>query len=180
MAILRVNKNELHKSKQTINLDLINVNQIAISGKFTYSGYIKYLENGGKNMSFVIKDDDVFDKYNEIWGRIKKELNIKLYSMNVCYEKFLKDKVREFKGVINFLSNEVPKENVHYASIACITIDSVMRKEKKLSIGLFRRVQIQNEENKDAQIHKHGIRVKVRVRIWHWIIITFLLIIILF
>ena len=132
MAILRVNKNELHKSKQTINLDLINVNQIAISGKFTYSGYIKYLENGGKNMSFVIKDDDVFDKYNEIWGRIKKELNIKLYSINVCYEKFIKDKVREFKGVINFLSNEVPKENVHYASIACITIDSVMRKEKKI------------------------------------------------
>ena len=74
----------------------------------------------------------MFDKYNEIWGRIKKELNIKLYSMNVCYEKFIKDKVREFKGVINFLSNEVPKENVHYASIACITIDSVMRKEKKI------------------------------------------------
>ena len=52
--------------------------------------------------------------------------------MNVCYEKFIKDKVREFKGVINFLSNEVPKENVHYASIACITVDSVMRKEKKI------------------------------------------------
>ena len=30
------------------------------------SGYIKYFENGRKNMSFVIKDDDVLDKYNEI------------------------------------------------------------------------------------------------------------------
>ena len=28
------------------------------------SGYIKYFENGGKNMSFVIKGDDVLDKYN--------------------------------------------------------------------------------------------------------------------
>ena len=31
----------------------------------------------------------------------------------------------------NFLSDEVPKENEHYTCIACITIDSVMRMEKK-------------------------------------------------
>ena len=31
----------------------------------------------------------------------------------------------------NFLSDEVPKENEHYTCIACITIDSVMRTEKK-------------------------------------------------
>ena len=35
-------------------------------------------------------------------------------------------------GVIktNFLGNEIPKENVHYACITCITIDSVMKMEK--------------------------------------------------
>ena len=42
-----------------------------------------------------------------------------------------------------FLGNDVPKENMHYTCIACITIDSVMRMEK-LSISLFRRMQIQN------------------------------------
>ena len=31
----------------------------------------------------------------------------------------------------NLLGDEVPKEKVHYAYIACITIDSVMRMEKK-------------------------------------------------
>ena len=41
------------------------------------SGYIIYFENGGKNMSFSIKDDDVLVKYNEIWDKIKKTLNIK-------------------------------------------------------------------------------------------------------
>ena len=30
------------------------------------TGYIKYFENGGKNMSFAIKDDDVLDEYNEL------------------------------------------------------------------------------------------------------------------
>ena len=42
-------------------------------------------------------------------------------------------KVREYDGVIktNFLGNNMPKENMHYSCIACITIDSVMRIEKK-------------------------------------------------
>ena len=31
----------------------------------------------------------------------------------------------------NFLGNGVPKENMHYTCIACITVDSVMRMEKK-------------------------------------------------
>ena len=31
----------------------------------------------------------------------------------------------------NFLGDEVPKENEHYTCIACITIDSVRRMEKK-------------------------------------------------
>ena len=29
------------------------------------SGYIKYFENGGKSMSFMIKDDNILDKYND-------------------------------------------------------------------------------------------------------------------
>ena len=58
--------------------------------------------------------------------------------MPVYVEKYIKAKVKEFNGVIktNFLGDE--------------TIDSVIRMEKKgLSAGLLRRMQIQNEENKD-------------------------------
>ena len=95
--------------------------------------YMKYFENGRKNMSFVIKDDDVLDKYNEIWDKIKETLSIKFHSMSVYDEKYIKAKVREFNGVIktNFLGDEIPKESMHYTCIACITIDSVMRMEKK-------------------------------------------------
>ena len=81
------------------------------------SGYIKYFENGGKNMSFVIKDNDVLDKYNEIWDKIKGKLNIKFHSMPVYDEKYIKAKVREFNGVIK--TNQIPKESVHYTCIAC-------------------------------------------------------------
>ena len=97
------------------------------------SGYIKYFENGGKNMSFLIKDDEVWEKYEQIWDVIKNKLGIKFHSKPIYDQKYLKAKVREFDGVIktNFLGNEVPKENMHYTCIACITIDSVMRIDKK-------------------------------------------------
>ena len=51
----------------------------------------------------------------------------------IYYKKYLKVKVREFEGMIktNFLGNDTPKENMHYTCIACITIDSVMRMDKK-------------------------------------------------
>ena len=117
--------------------------------------YIKYFKNGSKNMSFMTEDDRVLDKYTEIWYKIKKVLKIKFHSMPLYDEKYIKAKVREFNGVIktNFLGDEIPKEDVHYICIACITIDSVVKME--LYTSLFRRVQIQNEEDKDVQIHKH-------------------------
>ena len=84
-------------------------------------------------MSFVIKDDMCLNIYNEIWDKIKETLSIKFHSMPVYDEKYIKAKVREFNGVIktNFLGDEIPKESMHYTCIACITIDSVMRMEKK-------------------------------------------------
>ena len=90
-------------------------------------------------MSFVVKDDHVLDKYNEIWNRIKKTSNIKFHSMPVYDEKYIKTKVKEFNGVVktNFLSDKIPKEGVHYPCIACITIDFVMRMKKKRTAHKF-------------------------------------------
>ena len=103
------------------------------------TGYIKYFENGGKNMSFIIKDDMCLQKYNEIWDKIKETLNIKFHSIPVCDEQYIKAKVREFNVVIktNFLDYEVPKQNEHYTCIACITIDSVMKMEKKNYLQVY-------------------------------------------
>ena len=82
----------------------------------------------------------------KIWDVIKNKLSIKFHSKPIYDQKYLKAKVREFDGVIktNFLGNDTPKENMHYTCIACITIDSVMKidKKKKSSAGLFRGMQI--------------------------------------
>ena len=96
-------------------------------------------------MFFFIKDDEVQEKYEQIWDVIKNKLKIKFHSLLVYDKKYLKPKVREYDGMIktNFLGNDMPKENMHYTCIACITIDSVMRMDKKkLSTSFFRRIQM--------------------------------------
>ena len=45
-------------------------------------------------MSFMIEDDSVLIKYNEIWNKIKKSLNITIPSMPVYDEKYIKAKVK--------------------------------------------------------------------------------------
>ena len=81
----------------------------------------------------MVKNDNVLDKYNEIWDKIKEKLNIKFHSTPVYDKKYIKAKVKEFNGVIktNFLGDKIPEENAHYTCIACITIDSIMRMENK-------------------------------------------------
>ena len=97
------------------------------------SAYIKDFKYGGMNMSFLITDDGVWEKYEQIWDLIKNKLCIKFNSLSVYDKKYLKAKVREYDGAVktNFLGNDVSKENMHYTYIACITIDSVMRMDKK-------------------------------------------------
>ena len=96
-------------------------------------GYIKYFEYRSMNMSFLIKDDEVWGKYEQIWGLIKNKLGIKFHSEPFYDKKYLQTKIREQDGVIktNFLGNDLPKENMLCTCIACITINSVMRMDKK-------------------------------------------------
>ena len=155
-----LNKKEFHKSKESIDLFSVNIDQIVVSNNFKRNnesfkhfigyqkgeilkplciilpqmcGYIKYFENGGKNMLFFIKDDEVWDKYDKIWDAIKNKLGVNFHSEPVHEYRYLKAKVREFDGVTktNFLGNDVPKENMRYTCIYCITIDSVLRIDKK-------------------------------------------------
>ena len=85
-------------------------------------------ENGGKNMFFFIKHDEVREKYEKIWDVIKNKLGIKFHSEPICEQKYLKVKVAI---KTKFWDNDMSKENMHYTCIACVTIDSVVRMDKK-------------------------------------------------
>ena len=47
------------------------------------SEYIKYFDNGVKNMSFKIEDESVYLKHTEIWNKIKKSLNTRFHSQPI-------------------------------------------------------------------------------------------------
>ena len=118
------------------------------------SGYIKYFDNGGKNMSFRIEDESGYLKYNEMWNEIKKSLGIKFHSQPICDEKYIKTKVNTFSNMINkvYSGNEIPREKNHYICIAAICIDSVLKVEK-LSSSLLRIMQIQSKKKKASRFY---------------------------
>ena len=98
-----VHKKEFYSSKQAIPLDSVDLDKIVVLGKWkindtTYkylcgylnndviqplcvilpqmNGHIKYFDDGGKNMSFVMDDEEVYEKYNEIWEIVRKLLKV--------------------------------------------------------------------------------------------------------
>ena len=95
---VEINKKDFYDTKKAIPLNLVDINNIVVSNKVKnnndtskyfigclhdvdeispfciiltqVSGYIKYFENGGKNMSFKIENQDVYIKYKQIWKKI--------------------------------------------------------------------------------------------------------------
>ena len=85
------------------------------------SGWIKYFENGGKNMNFKIEDDEVYLKYNEMSG-------IRLSSDVIYNSQYIKTKVKTFKMVKTLFDNDkVPEEKIEYECTPCISVDCVLK-----------------------------------------------------
>ena len=108
-----MSKKEFYEGKKAINLSSVNVNKIVVSNKIKgnnetskifigdiddtdviplrlllpqMSGWIKYFENGGKNMSFKIEDESVYVKYNSIWNKIKDLLSGIRFHSELVYD----------------------------------------------------------------------------------------------
>ena len=155
-----IDKKEFYSSKEAILLDSVDLSKIVISNKWkindtTYkylcgylnndviqplfiilpqmSGYIKYFDDGGKNVSFVTHDKDAYEKYNEIWNVVKRLLKIKFTVSPVCDDKHISAKLKIFNkiNITIFTDNVIPIEKNHYICIPAIDIDSVLKIDKK-------------------------------------------------
>ena len=162
-----VDKKEFYLSKEAISLDSVALDKIVVSNKSkinetTYKylcgylnndviqplcvilpqmhGYIKYFDNGGKNMTFVTNNEKVYDKYNEIWEVIRKLLKVKFAANPVRDDKYLVAKLKIFNkknrttfhnSNNNNNNNNIPTERDHYICIPAIDIDSVLKIDNK-------------------------------------------------
>ena len=98
------------------------------------NGYIKYFDDGGKNMSFVTDDEKVYEKYDEIWNVVKSLLKLKFAACPIRNDKYILAKLKIFrkKNLTTFNNNNiVPIEKNHYICIPAIGIDSVLKIDKK-------------------------------------------------
>ena len=96
------------------------------------SGYIKYFDDGGKNMSFIT-DEEVYEKYNKIWEVVRKLLKLKFTVGPIRDDKYIIAKLKIFKKInrITFTDNIIPFEKNHYTCIPAIDIDSVLKIDNK-------------------------------------------------
>ena len=92
-------------------------------------GYIKYFES----MLVKIEDDEPYIKCNQIWNKIKELLGVKFYGEPIYEDKYIKTKVKTLSSVIStlFSGDRIPKDRVQYNCISCISVDSVLRVNKK-------------------------------------------------
>ena len=84
-----------------------------------------------KYISFLIKDDELLEKYNEIWEKVKNSIKKEFDSEPAYNKKYLKAKVKFHNGTIitNFCNNKIPKEGSKVICLSVILIDS----ERKVS-----------------------------------------------
>ena len=85
-----------------------------------------------KCTSFLIKNDKLLEKHNEIWGKVRNSVKREFYIEPVYNEKYLEAKIKSYdrKININFHNNKIPKEGSQSICLSVILIDSVFRTGK--------------------------------------------------
>ena len=79
-----------------------------------------------------MKDDELLEKYNEIWEKVKSSIKKEFDSEPAYNEKYLKAKIKYYNGKINtsFHKYKIPKEGSQFICLLVIFIDSVFRTGK--------------------------------------------------
>ena len=97
------------------------------------NGYIKYFDDVGKNMSFVTDDEEVYEKYNEIWEVVRKLLKVNFTISPVRDDKYIVAKLKIFNKInrTTLTDDIIPFPRNHYICIPAIDIDSVLKINKR-------------------------------------------------
>ena len=93
-----------------------------------------------KCVPFLITVDELLEKYNKTWEKVrnitKKKKNL---SEAVYNKKYLRTKMKFYNGKINtiFHSNKIPKEGSQYRYLTVVLINSVYRKAENYYPQVF-------------------------------------------
>ena len=207
---IEIEKQKFHQHERPISIKNIDINKVVVSKKVScdkkrFEYFIGYKDakrirplciflpkmsvyrrdfDETKYMSFLIKDDELLEKYNEIWEKVKNSIRKEFDSEPVYNEKYLKAKIKSYNGKINTNShnNKITKEGSQFICLSVILIDSVFRagenyypqllleeckyvvKEKKMPECITHDIEISSDhsdrEDSDEEIFNEEILIK--------------------
>ena len=137
-----------------------------------------------KYMSFLTKDDELLEKYNEIWEKVSKSIKKEFDSDPVYEEKYLKTKIKSYKGKINanFHNNKISKEDSQFFCLSVILINYVFRtdnnyypevfleeckfiiKEKKIPKHIIDNIEISSDSDRENSDEENLKQTKIPKR----------------
>ena len=118
--------------------------------------YIKVFDDA-KTLHFLVKDEELLVKYNEMWVKIKSIIKRKIFHTDSVFDnKYLKTKINLYKDKIttNF-NGKVSKEASEYICLSLIEIDSVF----KLGKNYFRQIFLEECKCKIKKRKNHLLLV---------------------
>ena len=77
-------------------------------------------------MYFLIEDDNLLEKYNTIWDKIRADIKKEFHSNPVYSKEFLKTNISRGDEVTDFYDKETPNVNSNHTCSAAISLDSAL------------------------------------------------------
>ena len=179
---IEIQKQKFHHHKESVSIKNIDINKMVVSNRVSFaknefryftgykdaenvrplcvlltkmSAYRKGF-NKTKYMSFFIKDDELLEKYNEIWEKVKTIIKKEFDSFDsepIYNEKYLKTRIKSYNEKINtnLDNNKIPKESSHFLYIYI---------KKTVPKLVCKRYQNLSEEEKERKRQYHRDQTK--------------------
>ena len=156
---IQIQKQKFHQHKGSISIKNVDIDKTVVSNEvpFDKKGFKYFTGQKGtkknkplceflpkmtgcrkdfdetKYISFLLKDNELLEKYNETWKKVSNAIKKRFDSNSVYIKKYLRTKIKSYKGKINtnFHNNKIPKEGSQYICLSVILLDSILKTDKK-------------------------------------------------
>ena len=98
------------------------------------NAYVKYFDKNSKYINFLVDDQEIIEKYIEIWEKVKNLLEENFDSEPVYNDKYIKTKINSYDAN---LYDVTLYEGEHYACFSVILLDFIVNVDKRYHPQIF-------------------------------------------
>ena len=102
------------------------------------TGYLNIFKDGARKMSFFTNNNEFLERYTAIWEKVSDLVNKKFDSDPIYNNKYINTKIRSYNNDIikifrniDSKNNKLPEKNKPYKCISLISLDSIIKINKK-------------------------------------------------